>query len=637
MNYIKTKIFIMAFLLLSASMYGKENSLKFIPEKPKTGDEVIVVYNPAGTPLENVDSMKIIFSLYSKKCTGPYGIENTYSFNMEKQGNNWTVKIKTSAITDMGAIKFKSGIILDINDKKGYFLKLYDSNGNETIGSIMGSAICSFNWGGVFPLSYYAGEKETAAKNLNGLFNTHPELKTVYFNEYLILQRALSAEDRTPSLISELSEYEKRNDLSEKEYGEIIRTYLKLKMPDKVSEVTLRAIKSYPKGIYALTEVLNSIKNEKDLVKQFEMTKKELKYYTDAGYASKLAGEVFQMIIEKADPKFIEDYIIYMLNEGAITYKSSSQYSDVLIKNKNNLDLALTLTNIGVDGWSKIIINPSMEKTSTVTEEFNYRMIKDSYCLSLLRHASVLSLLNRKEEVIKDYEKIFSLRSLKQLDPTQVENYLRCLPEEKKYEVAVPIIEEYYKSGKVSESLKTLLKEIYVKKTGSEEEYEKYIKRIESESEHARLERLKKEIANKKPAPEFILADFNGKKVSLSDYKGKIVILDFWATWCGWCKKSFPQMQQAVEKYAGKDVVFLFVDTMEKEDNAKEKAKEFITQNNYPFYVIIDTDSKVSKSYGVQGIPAKVFIDKEGNQRYFSKGYSDHIVEEIDEIIELLR
>jgi len=217
MNYIKTKIFIIVFLLLSASMYGKENSLKYKPEKPKAGDEIIVVYNPAGTLLEKVDSMKIIFSLYSKKCTGPFGIESTSSLNMKKEGNNWTAKIKTSATTDMGAIKFTSGNMVDINDKKGYFLKLYDSNGNETIGSIMGSAICSYYWGGIFPLSYYAGDKGTAAKYLNSLFDTHPELKTVYFNEYLMVQRALSAEDRAPSLINELSGFEKRNDLSEEE------------------------------------------------------------------------------------------------------------------------------------------------------------------------------------------------------------------------------------------------------------------------------------------------------------------------------------------------------------------------------------------------------------------------------------
>ena len=630
MNYIKIKIFLIVFLSLNAFISGKENSLKFIPEKPKAGEEIIVVYNPAGTPLEKADSVKIIYSIYSKKCTDPNGIESTSSINMKKEGNNWTAKIRTYSTTDMGAIKFISGNLKDSNDEKGYFLKLYDSNGNETLESIMGCAVCNIIWGWKVPYGYMNINKVKIKKELNGLLKAHPELKTAYLYEYLFFQANISAEDRSITLIDELKEFEKRSDLSEEEYIVISSMYSMLKMPEKAKVIKEKIKQAYPKGITVFRIILDSLKKEKDINRQFEMTKEKIKYFAGTKHPSSLASSIFTIIAEKGSPEFIREYIVYMMNERMITYEYCPTYLRALVDKKINLDLALTLANIGLDGSYKEYIKPSREGDNKWAEDALMYSTKNDYYHSLLWHVDVLALLNRKEEALKEYEIILSICPLNKLQDHYVETYLNYLPEKKRYETAEPVIEEFIKSKKATKTMKALLKEIYIKKNGSDSGYDEYVKKMEDETKLM-------EIKNKKPAPDFTLMDIDGKNVSLSNYKGKIVILDFWATWCGWCKKSFPQMKQAVEKYAGKDVVFLFVDTMEKEDNAKEKAKEFITQNNYPFYVVFDTGSKVSKSFGVTGLPTKVFVDKEGNVCYGTPGYSDQIVEEIDRIIELLK
>jgi peroxiredoxin len=129
-------------------------------------------------------------------------------------------------------------------------------------------------------------------------------------------------------------------------------------------------------------------------------------------------------------------------------------------------------------------------------------------------------------------------------------------------------------------------------------------------------------------APAFTLKDMAGKTVSLSDYKGKVVVLDFWATWCVPCRNSFPAVQATINKYKNdKDVVFLFVDTREKVDNYKELITKFLEDTHYDFRVLLDEHNedgrqgKLYKEYAMPGIPTKYIIDKNGVIRFMNIGF----------------
>jgi peroxiredoxin len=161
-------------------------------------------------------------------------------------------------------------------------------------------------------------------------------------------------------------------------------------------------------------------------------------------------------------------------------------------------------------------------------------------------------------------------------------------------------------------------------------------------------EDLRAEVAKKmvnEPAPMFALKDFSGKTISLADLRGKVVIIDFWATWCGPCKVSFPGMQMAVTKYKDNpNVEFLFIDVSEVTDDYVDVVKKFIADNNYTFHVLFDDKNpktgklnKTAKIYGAPGIPAKYVIDKKGNIRFKSIGFGgtiERLAKEVDYMIE---
>jgi thiol-disulfide isomerase/thioredoxin len=141
------------------------------------------------------------------------------------------------------------------------------------------------------------------------------------------------------------------------------------------------------------------------------------------------------------------------------------------------------------------------------------------------------------------------------------------------------------------------------------------------------------------PAAKFTLLDLNGNKVSLDSLKGKTVVIDFWATWCGPCKASFPAMQKLVDRHKeDKKVAFLFVDTWEHAEDKKQNAADFMRNSSYTFQVLLDNDNKVVSAYKVSGIPTKFVIDKNGVTRFMaegSDGNTDNIVAEVESMIAL--
>jgi len=128
-------------------------------------------------------------------------------------------------------------------------------------------------------------------------------------------------------------------------------------------------------------------------------------------------------------------------------------------------------------------------------------------------------------------------------------------------------------------------------------------------------------------APNFKLRDLKGKTVRLSDYRGKTLILDFWATWCEPCRKSFPIMKIVMAKFKNDpQVKFLFIDT--KESQNTRKVKKILATGAYPFPVIFDQAEPKSTryttfiNYKMPGIPAKYIIDSKGIIRFTELGFN---------------
>ena len=110
------------------------------------------------------------------------------------------------------------------------------------------------------------------------------------------------------------------------------------------------------------------------------------------------------------------------------------------------------------------------------------------------------------------------------------------------------------------------------------------------------------------PAEDFQLVDLNGNPQRLGDYRGKVVLLNFWATWCKPCTTEMPAMQRTYDKLREKGFVVLAVNELEDETEVREHIRQF----GHTFPVLMDRDNKVANQFGVYGLPVSFFIDERG-------------------------
>jgi len=119
------------------------------------------------------------------------------------------------------------------------------------------------------------------------------------------------------------------------------------------------------------------------------------------------------------------------------------------------------------------------------------------------------------------------------------------------------------------------------------------------------------------PAPDFTLKSNSGENLKLSELRGEVVLINFWASWCGPCRQEMPILSELHDKYKAMGFTVLGVNVEENSSKARKLLKEIPVS----FPVLFDNNSTVSKQYDVVAMPSTVLVDRNGNVRYLHKGY----------------
>lgn len=615
MKKVQLLIFTTQFLLTTAFA-----QVVFIPAKPQIGETVEFSYNPAGGKLAKETVLKALLLFFdSKIASRPTAVP----IPLKKAGTYWEgvfeMPFEGENAGAMVVFRDVSGKITDTNGGRGYVAFVHSANGTPlpksravlsiALGTAAKNPTLKLTPDRLYQLSLFEQE-----------FTSNPELKSFYKGYYLTALSESKKEGYKELINRELEALiASGEELRLADLMLLVNNYKQIGEYEK-AEIYAKKIRDLePVGIFVESEYIEKILLDPD-------NDKKLAYF-------------------KAFEKNVPNSLLLPTTVPFI--------AQVYIEKKDSLNLKLLL-----ERYQKRLLEPQLSTIlSTIAKKMAQKGLDLELAMSYLHKAQ--SSGKASDDISKNYEYIAGLIFEKQgktkeaygafknalpdtpdkSNPEVNEHYILTALKFGKKEEAKTAGETYVRAGKATEKIKNAVKELYAASNGKEGA-EEYLLNLENSGKAKQKEDLIKEMIME-PAPAFTLKDLKGNEINLADLKGKIVVLDFWATWCGPCVQSFPGMRRVQQKYQNNpNVKFLFINTLEQGENVVPKVAEFIAKKQYDNFTIpLDLEGKVATAYGVNHIPTKVIIDAKGNIRYKSVGFGgsvDALEDELSNIIELL-
>lgn len=633
------KMAVLTCMLVSATAFTQTN-FSYSPQNPKAGDLITIEYEPGGDIAATTKPVEAKFYMLGNGARTVQPIA-TDELKLVRNGKKYTTTLQTDTAANFIYFGFSADGKFDNNDNNGYYI-LFSEDGKIRKGAY--GALSGFyqQTGGNVGI---ASDNEKALAALEKEMSLYPEDRNKQLGIYLRLMRAAKKPDVEAVAQKEIESLIKAGLKTEDDYQTLSMLYYAAKLPEQEKFITSVMKEKFPQGKWTITDYMQKFYAESDPVKSQAM-----------------ADELMNKI--KTDPKwkdlepFASNYQLQPLylyqrqNDWQGFKKAVAGFSFPFEANKASLynTAAWEMQKTGTDlktaemyssfatEWAKNeMLKPTGEKPKYITTQqwndqrkANYAMFADTYGMIMYKMGDYKKGWSYSKEAAltinkgkdPDLNNTYALLAEKILTPKQFKKEL----------------EKLVRIGNINSDTRDMLKKLYVKENGGEAGFDDYMTTLGKEQYLKMMEELRKSMLTK-TAPSFALYDLDGNKITTENLKGKVVVADFWATWCGPCKASFPAMEKMVAKYKNNpDVKFVFIDTWERVDDKKKNAADFITKSKYSFHVLLDNENKVVEQFNIDGIPTKFVIDKNGVIRFKSVGFNgndDKLIDELTAMIDI--
>jgi thiol-disulfide isomerase/thioredoxin len=634
MKKITLSLLSMLFVLFCTAQ-NKFEALKLSNEFPQALQSLSFEYDQNLSPLVKEKNIDIVVYQFTKN--GMVAKEPVIT----KIGTTHKATITIDKDATCLAFGFESDKEKDNNAGNGYFVPIYGADKTPIKDYYLSASQLYSIYG-----EYLFGVKSLPKKNVEILeqglakfpaLENEPNYYNNYFQEIASANKTNEAKE---IMATKIKEIESKETISAELYSFLANYYARNKNKPKADSLKTISKTKYPTQVLSENDILNNFFAEKVADKKVEIFESYLKQFPRQRIEDNPASMMVTQIATAYEKEKNTTENTKWLNKVPMSQKASqlNEKSWNMAEEGKDLAAAKKMSAEATFYAKAQYEKPTEKKPVYVSTKQWKKQRENQYAMYADTYAFILYKLGEYKEGLP-YAK-FGAEYSKLKDAEYNERYAMLLAKAAPAADAKKIIEEMVKSGKATPKAKDALKEVFLKTKKTDSRlYDDYLTGLEESAKKEKKAELIKSMINN-PSPKFTLKDWDGKEVSLESLKGKVVVVDFWATWCGPCIQSMPGMKKAQEKFAGRDdVKFLFVDTWETAENKIKNAKDFMEKKNYPFYVLMDNENKMVSDFEVSGIPTKFILDKAGNIRFKSTGFegnTDSLAEEVIEIVELL-
>ena len=627
-------------LMMACSSYDFSNVFSTLPVKPQSGDIVTLLYNPKGTILEGTNQISAIVRTYADRdlqqasmFSMPNNVIDTEEYKMKRKQDGWLVEILVPDSVVGLVVTLHNETDTDYNGGLGYWVPFYTSDQHLLPGSEAGYAasLVRRGWGAKLDKTLYA---DTLLSFYNREFSRNPNKKAGFAFSFFSALKKSKGSNSFVEIEANLESLDDPDQWTEEHLFFLSAWYGAVKNQEKADYFKTKSREKFPTGRWVQREEAvgfykaDGSAEKKEFLDEFE-TK-----YPDQSSLSYMRGVIIGEYIKEGSHKQAFDYFTALNDKPWGERPVFSAVNNIKDIENDEYHLVNEIINKSVAANRQEYDEPSATKPRLKISYKWQESRATQLALALDASGLVNDLMGNTTEALTYCKEAYQLtkKQHKQVN----EHYAALLLKNGSHDAAKEILEESIISGIQSPDMEKLLQGIFIDSNGSEAGFASYYSKLKSQALGDLKDKIKSKLVAER-APSFTLSDTDGNEVSLSDYKGKIVILDFWATWCGPCKASFPAMKKALNKYE-KEVKILFVNSKETAKDKLQAVKDLMEENDYPFHVLMDNKNAVFESYGISLLPTKVIIGKDGNIRHRSFGFrgETELLDELDAIISIL-